>query len=84
MISFLKLTASLNKILLFRKGSFDGCCPCGSKLNSRSKKEVNSSAGERRSPANSRVIDKTPHLTQPQSMRPRERTDLVFLLLCFN
>lgn len=62
MISFLKLTASLNKILLFRKGSFDGWCPCGSKPNSRSKKEVNSIVGESLFPANSGVIDKTPYL----------------------
>lgn len=70
MISFLKLTASLNKILLFRKGSFDGWCPCASKLNSRSKEEVNSVIGESLSPANSGVIDKTPHLAEPQSASP--------------
>lgn len=63
MISFLRLTASLNKILLFWKGSFDGWCPCGSKLNCRSKGEF-----YRWSlfPAKSGVIDKTPHLICPE------------------
>lgn len=65
MISFLRLTASLNKILLFRKGSFDGWCPCGSKLN-RGSKEVSSIIEESLFPSSSGVIDKIPHLICPK------------------
>lgn len=65
MISFLRLTASLNKILLFRKGSFDGWCPRGSKLNRRSK-EVSSITEEHLFPSSSGVIDKIPHRGRPK------------------
>lgn len=61
MISFLRLTASLNKILLFRRGSFDGWCPCGSKLSHRSK-GVSSITEESLFSSSSGVIDKIPHL----------------------
>lgn len=65
MIRFLRLTASLNKILLFRKGSFDGWCPRGSKLNRRSK-EVSSITEERLFPSSSGVIDKIPQRGCPK------------------
>lgn len=78
MISFLKLTASLNKILLFRKASFDGWCPCGSKLNSTSKEEVNSVAW-RVFPANSGGIDKT-HTSYSPIVQVHEKGQSFFAL----